>query len=361
MMNLLSATVKGYMDQVAELTSTVEKEASNAKCLQAQVAVLTATIEDEKALTMTKETLVLERDAQLASQREIIAVLEAAAEDAEKQLRQAGTAARLAKEAAEAEMMVTQAELSQLQTKLRELSAEHEQAQAQISALTNQTDELTGNLVRLTALEKQHEVLLRSHEQQRAVEEGEEALKGALDAVQSKFIHSQTELDSLSRKFTYQQMELESLRDRTGQLALVEADRDRLQQMVYALEQTVATSEVTIAQIRAKSSAQTSVYATGLSTDSMNVLDDVRIKQQQLQQQQVMVLDLQVAHDYQIHSLSRTITALETDIAHLKTINASLTERIQSQLTEVTPSHSLPRTPTRRSLIPILILVYLYL
>ena len=344
MMFLLPGTVKGYMDQVAELTCVVEKEASTAKCLLAQVAELTAAIEEEKALTMTKDAMVGERDAQLASQREIVAVLEAAAEDADNQLSQAVTAARLTKETAEAEMRVVQAELSRLQLQLSEISAEKEQSQVQIIALTNQIDNLGASLLRLPALEKQHEDLLNINEQLMASREEEEgALKSALDAVQSKFNKSQTELDSLSLKFTNQRMELDAWRDKGGQLALVEADRDRLQQTVLALEQTIATSEVTISQMRTESLAQTSTFAASLSIVPTNISDDVQLKQQQ-----VVSLDLQIEHDYQVQSLSRTITALETDIAHLRTINASLTERINSQLAEVAPSRSCPTTPTRR-------------
>ena len=299
-----------------------------------QVTELTAAVEKEKAILAEKE-------AQLNAQNARMETMDAAMADVNKEVQLATTAATLAaKQAASLEIIAVKSDLSKAQVDLLEAVALKEQLQSEVTAMSTRMRncavgcasaisglkserQINDALEKLTFLESQN-ASLSDRVQSQASELV--SLRMQAEAAESKLIEGNSDLETWQRKMQEKSAEIVTLRGKVQQLSLIEGERDNLKQRVQSLEENIASLEATIKRVRTEAASELSAAHSNLSSGPSAA--ELQTK-----------LALDAAND-QINSLSRKISTLEAEVAHLQQTNGSLVDRMKIQATETAEWHS---------------------
>ena len=299
-----------------------------------QVTELTAAVEKEKAILAEKE-------AQLNAQNARMETMDAAMADVNKEVQLATTAATLAaKQAASLEIIAVKSDLSKAQVDLLEAVALKEQLQSEVTAMSTRMRncavgcasaisglkserQINDALEKLTYLESQN-ASLSDRVQSQASELV--SLRMQAEAAESKLIEGNSDLETWQRKMQEKSAEIVTLRGKVQQLSLIEGERDNLKQRVQSLEENIASLEATIKRVRTEAASELSAAHSNLSSGPSAA--ELQTK-----------LALDAAND-QINSLSRKISTLEAEVAHLQQTNGSLVDRMKIQATETAEWHS---------------------
>ena len=298
-----------------------------------QVTELTAAVEKEKATLAEKEAQLIAQNARMES-------MEADMADVNKKVLQATTAATLAaKEEANVEINAVKADLSKVQVDLLEAAALKEQLQSEVTAMSTRMRtcaigcassigglkserQIQDAIEKLTFLESQNASL-----SDRVQSQASEAvtLRMKAEAAESKLMEGSSDVESWQRKLQEKSAELVGLRGKVQQLSLVEVERDNLKRTVQSLEENITSLEATIKRVRTDAAAELSAHSNASTGPSATELQTK--------------LALDAAND-QINSLTRKISTLEAEVAHLQQTNGSLVDRMKIQATETAEWHS---------------------